>query len=124
MRLRQYAQCLRAEGLHVADPIPGQQGVRINPSDPHDVADRAIRACMIYAAAPDKPSPPSAADLAALRQYAQCMRGHGAPTFPDPDPDTGFFSGLSKSNYDPNSATVKNALAACQSLQPSVSAGG
>jgi hypothetical protein len=123
-RLRQYAACLRENGLHVADPEPGQAGVRIDPHDPRDVAQRAILACVAYASAPEAPTPPNEADLSALRRYARCMRAHGLPLFPDPDPQTGFFPGLDKSNYDVNSATVRSALQACQALQPPAPPGG
>ena len=32
----------------------------------------------------------SAAELATLRAFAACLRGHGAPQWPDPNPDGGF----------------------------------
>jgi len=39
-----------------------------------------------------RPSPDTvtAAQLATLRAFAACMRGHGAPQWPDPNPDGGF----------------------------------
>jgi hypothetical protein len=39
-----------------------------------------------------RPSPDtvSAAQLATLRAFAACLRGHGAPQWPDPNPDGGF----------------------------------
>jgi hypothetical protein len=123
-RLRQYAACLRQHGLHVDDPAPGQAGVRLDPQDPPETAAAAVQACMAYATGGDAPTPPSAAQLAQLRKYAGCMRDHGVSAFPDPDPQTGFFSGLDKSNYDPSDPTVKAALAACQALAPSSQAGG
>lgn len=122
-RLRQYAQCLRDHGLTVADPAPGS-GVRIDPGQPPERVDVGVKACMSYAAAAEAPRPPSAADLDHARRYAQCMRGHGVPAFPDPDPQTGFFSGLTKSNYDTGRPEVQAALKACQGLQPAVQPGG
>lgn len=42
-----------------------------------------------------RPSPDSvtAAQLATLRAFAACLRGHGAPQWPDPNPDGGFTLG-------------------------------
>jgi hypothetical protein len=39
-----------------------------------------------------RPSPDTITDaeLATLRAFAACMRGHGAPQWPDPNPDGGF----------------------------------
>ncbi len=123
-RLQQYAQCLRRHGLHVTDPTPGQAGVRLDPGDPADQAATAIRACIALAGAGSAPQPPTADALTRLRRYAQCMRDHGITAFPDPDPQTGFFDGLTKSNYDPADPIVKTALTACQALAPATAPGG
>lgn len=40
-----------------------------------------------------RPSPPTAAQLAQLTRFAQCIRQHGVPDFPDPDPQNGHFHG-------------------------------
>ena len=64
---------------------------------------------------------PTAAQKAEELAHSKCMRSHGVPDFPDPDsqgriliqggPGTG-------SGIDPRSSTFKNAMKACQSLQP------
>ncbi|MBT8225290.1 MAG: hypothetical protein HKP61_07740 [Dactylosporangium sp.] len=123
-RLRQYVQCLRDHGLDVPDPTPGQEMVRIDPKNPEDQAERALMACRTFAVAPEHSAQVTAADLAKLRDYAKCMRDHGVSNFPDPDPKTGYFPGLDKSNYDPNSEPVKSAIQACQALAPEVAPGG
>ena len=46
--------------------------------------------------------------------FAQCMRSHGEPSWPDPS-SAGTFS---TSQIDINSAQVSSALSACKSLQP------
>jgi hypothetical protein len=59
-------------------------------------------------------------DLAKLREYAKCVREHGFPTWPDPDP-TGFFNlvdanvpeGIGKGDR-PEDATFRDALDACE----------
>jgi hypothetical protein len=123
-RLQQYAQCLRQHGLHVTDPTPGQAGVRLDPNDPPDKAAAGVQACLAFADGGAAPTPPSSADLAQLRKYAQCMRDHKVTAFPDPDPKTGYFTGLTKSNYNPADPIVKAAIAACQALAPVGTPGG
>jgi hypothetical protein len=125
-RLHQYAACLREHGLKVADPTPGQVAVKLDPNEDPDLTAKAVQACLPYAngAGGDAPAPPTAAELDRLRRYAQCMRDHGVTAFPDPDPQTGFFNGLTKSNYNPSNPTVKAALTACQTLAPTTQPGG
>ncbi len=48
--------------------------------------------------------------------FANCMRGHGEPSFPDPNSD-GVFS---LNGIDPNSSQYRQAEAACQHLLPKV----
>jgi hypothetical protein len=83
-RARQYVACLRGQGVQVADPEAGKQ-VQLNEDRPQD--KQAAQACRQYL--------PTAvtgrgADMNLLRQYATCMRQHGFPDFPDPDPDRGI----------------------------------
>ena len=53
-------------------------------------------------------------------KFAACMRDHGVSEFPDPDASEGLtIDGvLNGSSLDPNSAAWKNAIAACEDLQP------
>ena len=48
--------------------------------------------------------------------FANCMRGHGEPSFPDPNSD-GVFS---LNGIDPNSSQYRQAQTACQHLLPKV----
>jgi hypothetical protein len=64
-----------------------------------------------------KPTPtlnPYQASLA----YSQCMRTHGVPDYPDPDPSgaVSIYAGPG-SDLNPNSAAWKAAKQACQSLE-------
>jgi hypothetical protein len=54
--------------------------------------------------------------LAQAVAYSQCMRSHGAPSFPDPvqTPDGGY--GYRTRGIDPNSAAFQGALQACKAL--------
>jgi len=53
--------------------------------------------------------------LPALLKYAQCVRGHGVPDFPDPGQGTQSAKGA---GVNPDSPQVQAALSACQHLLP------
>jgi hypothetical protein len=51
--------------------------------------------------------------------YSKCMRSHGVPQFPDPDPNGGLeLSAGPGTGINPDSATFKAAQQACQHLLP------
>jgi hypothetical protein len=50
--------------------------------------------------------------------YAQCMRSHGVPSFPDPK-SNGEFALLGNLGIDPGSPQFHSAQTACQHLDPS-----
>jgi hypothetical protein len=55
-------------------------------------------------------------DLNAMRRYAQCMRSHGVPTWPDPtyDPAAGWgFNLVHVHGFDPNSTQIENKMDEC-----------
>lgn len=56
--------------------------------------------------------------------YAQCMRNHGVPNFPDPvaTPSGGY--GFRTTGIDPQSAAFQGAVQACRSLSPQWWTGG
>jgi hypothetical protein len=59
-------------------------------------------------------APITAADLAKDEQYAQCMRAHGIPNWPDPTADGGFP--IPKGKF--NARAYPSAMKACQHLLP------
>jgi hypothetical protein len=65
-------------------------------------------------------------DLTAMRRYAQCMRSHGVPTWPDPtyDPSAGWgFNLVHVHGFDPNSAQIDNKMDVCnRGLPPGIGA--
>jgi hypothetical protein len=119
------AQCMRTHGIpDFPDPKPDPQG------DPHggftidkqlllqygnQVVQNALRACSRQIDAFEATQPvdeaASAEQLAEERQIAACMRTHGYPDFPDPDPQTGGFGPNMPDKADPQ---VHAALLACQ----------
>ena len=46
--------------------------------------------------------------------WAQCIRAHGVPSFPDPGSNGAFDSG----RWDPDSPAFKAASAACKAVEP------
>jgi hypothetical protein len=51
-------------------------------------------------------------------QFAQCMRAHGEPEFPDPSPGGGFLNAISASGINAQSPTYQAALQACKKYTP------
>jgi hypothetical protein len=124
-----YSACMRSHGVsNFPDPdsegrIKITSGVSANGQktgvDVHSPQfDRARKAC-------DKLLPnggrPTAAEQAKEQQqmlkFAQCMRAHGVPKFPDPKAGGALTLG-SKAGVDPNTPAFQAAQKACQKLVP------
>ncbi len=61
------------------------------------------------------------AAMTALRAYAQCMRSHGLPTWPDPTLDSEGrpgFNLLHVQGFNPNSAQTSNIMQQCYQAMP------
>jgi hypothetical protein len=111
-----FAACMRAHGANLPDPSFDQSG---NPQwsvSPKQQPQAAFTACQSYLQALDvggaRPAP-TAAQIAQLTRLAQCMRQHGVPNFPDPNPQTGRFDGV-----DGNDPTIQAAGQACKQYAP------
>jgi hypothetical protein len=50
--------------------------------------------------------------------YAQCMRSHGEPSWPDPNSQGSFVFGNASTPFDPSSPQYQSANKACQKLLP------
>jgi hypothetical protein len=115
-----YATCLTAHGI--AASSPSGHGIQITgivgPNSPQFAsAQKACRALL----PPGGPKPLTAAQQALrtadLVAFSQCVRKHGVPGFPDPDPNSAFaYGGSGPSQL--NSPLGKAAFAACHSLFP------
>lgn len=81
-----FAQCMRANGVNMPDPTPGQKGFRIteNKGD-QGKTQAAMKKCQQYlqAGQQGKTQDPKVHDQQV--KYAQCMRQHGV-NIPDPKP--------------------------------------
>ena len=118
-----YAACMRSHGLP-SFPDPDSSGgfampQNIDPNSPRYLA--AANACKAYAGPGLNLSPARQEKIeAAGLKFAQCMRSHGVPNYPDP---TFNFSGggvsqkSGGSGLDPNSPTLQAAQKTCQSIR-------
>jgi hypothetical protein len=118
-----YSQCIRSHGVpNFPDPVQtpsGGYGYRTHGIDPNSaVFQGALQACKAL------PSPwnSTGAQLSSAQQqawlsWAQCIRAHGLPDFPDPT-----FSGseVHDSGVGSNSPQLQSAMGACTSQRPSV----
>jgi hypothetical protein len=118
-----YSQCMRSHGVpSFPDPVQttdGGYGYRTKGIDPSSAAFRgALQACKAL------PSPwnSSGAQLSSAQQqawlsWAQCIRAHGLPSFPDPT-----FSGseVHEPGVGSSSPQLQSAMEACNSQRPSV----
>jgi hypothetical protein len=74
----------------------------------------AQRACVKYYAPTTPSTQVSSAKMQKLLAVSRCMRSHGVPSFPDPNPTTGELS--TPTGLNTHSPEVVAALEACQSL--------
>lgn len=113
-----FAQCMRDNGIDVADPDPDQEGFRVQlpeGTDPED-AKAATEACKQYmpnGGAPPKLDPEA---LEKQRQFSQCMRDNGIEEFPDPREDGGML--IEGDQFDTQSPEFKAAEEACAQFKP------
>ncbi|HTX01203.1 MAG TPA: hypothetical protein VMD59_20635 [Acidimicrobiales bacterium] len=126
-------RCLRQHGLSgLPDPVIGTTGQaegqaildkQILRSYPTAVVQQALQACHrdleqagigAIARAPERPSAQQIQKLLAL---ARCIRAHGLPSFPDPNPITGSFG-------NPSGITYPQLLRAAEACRSDVKAAG
>ena len=122
-RALEFAKCMRQHGIDMPDPkvdANGKMQMRVNGRRGDEAKMReAQTACqdkMGGAFGPGSgPADPEFQEKAL--KYSQCMRQHGVPKFPDPQPNGGLLVGPD-SGVDPSSPTFKAADKACQQLLP------
>jgi hypothetical protein len=124
-----YSACMRSHGVgNFPDPDskgrikvtsgvgPGGQKTGVDVNSPQ--FDRARKACANLL--PNGGRPTAAQQQQEQQQmlkFAQCMRSHGVPKFPDPKAGGALTLG-SKSGVDPNTPQFKTAQQTCQKLVP------
>ena len=99
-------------------PAPEDKDALPVTTDPAE--QTALAACQRYLGGEVDSSPMAPEDIARMRQFAACVREHGVPDWPDPDPRTGEITFPS----DEAAAAVKrdpylhDALKVCEQLSP------
>jgi hypothetical protein len=120
----EYAQCMRSHGVtNFPDPSGNAGGSAqsitksgVNPNSPTFQA--ANSTCQKYEPTQGNGTqgPSSGADTQQLK-FAQCMRSHGVPNFPDPSSNpSGGQRSVTQYGINPNSPTFEAANQACSSL--------
>lgn len=112
-----FAACLRAHGLDVPDPQLDQQGQPdFGTIDLKSMITPAIgEACLPIVAAVTSVKPSAKSyTFDSLVAHAACLRSHGLPSYPDPDPNAA--SAQMAPGYDKADPTVNAALVACQGV--------
>jgi hypothetical protein len=89
--LRQYARCVRAHGLPgFPDPVVQSNGHPVFPDSAPRIPQAIQQACRAVAARipPDYTATTavSSSDFQKLLHLARCIRAHGIPDWPDPNP--------------------------------------
>jgi hypothetical protein len=135
-RARQFAKCMRANGIDMPDPEVGEDGgIKIRMGGPGDKTPRkgtsdegpmkaAMEKCRKYMPNGGEPVKLSPQEQEQQRRFAKCMREHGVD-MPDPGADgrvTIRHRPGSKS-VDPDSEEFKEAEKACEPLRPRPKAG-
>jgi hypothetical protein len=107
-RAVKHRACLRAHGIEIADPKPGEEGIAIAGGD-QKTFEAAAKACSSTAGGGGA-NRPSQADQDALVRYAQCMRKNGV-NIPDPEPGMAMPAQKADKKFE-------KAQAACQKELP------
>ena len=117
-----YATCMRSHGV-LDFPDPDGQGVVVLDPQTHEEFESpqgvsANRTCEHLLPNGGQPTAAqSQEELAEGVKYAECMRTHGLPTYPDPTMRNGRMI-LTPGNIPPSVATNSPANQACQALLP------
>jgi hypothetical protein len=82
-----FAQCMRENGIDMADPEPGK-GVmlKVGPEVGKETMDKAMEACREYNPMADGAAGADPQAEENGRKFAICMRENGVEAFPDPAP--------------------------------------
>jgi hypothetical protein len=135
-RMRQFAQCMRDNGIDMHDPETSADGgfsVQIGPGQgaaPADAApgkedmekmQKAMEACQKYAPNGGELGKPDPQMQEKMREFAKCMRENGVENFPDPQENGGIViqgGPGSTDGLNPEDPTFKAAHEKCAANLP------
>jgi hypothetical protein len=124
--LGEYSSCMRSHGVtSFPDPAAfgSSAGIRAAKGRMAQIAasevssatfQKAQRDCAKYYGPPTQPAHVSRQEIQKLLAVSRCMRAHGIPDFPDPNPITGHLG--TAAGIDETSPQVLAALRACSAL--------
>lgn len=121
-RVRQFVTCMRANGVDVPDPEPGdatgKTALRFETGSGSGEIDKsklmpAMEKCNKYLPAGGRDIRLTPEQLEGARRLAQCMRDNGVPAWPDPDAD-GNFKTDSLTVISKDDPAVQAALEKCR----------
>jgi hypothetical protein len=114
-----YSQCIRAHGVpDFPDPTNnnGNIGLNIgNLKESQSTLQAAMHACQSLSPVHPLTGSALAQNTAEGLKWAQCIRAHGVPNFPDPNSSGAFDL---PSGLNPQSASLQAAMNACQAERP------
>jgi hypothetical protein len=121
-----YSRCMRSHGIpNYPDPdssgqIPKKTGQQLGISDSEYRAATGACADLIPNNGPGSPAQ-QRQQLTDDLKFAQCMRSHGLPNFPDPTSSDGrveFVISVSRDGFDPHSPQILAKAHECQHVLP------
>jgi len=87
---QKYLTCMRRSGVVMLDQLTPEGLPQIDKNKSAvEAVTRGLSSCRSLLPVATRSGGPAAADVEKLRAYAICLRAHGVPEYPDPDPATG-----------------------------------
>lgn len=116
-----YSQCMRDQGMSWF-PDPGSDGgLKVSVPEGTDQAklDKAEATCKPYLPGGNGAGPGmSEADIAKMRQMAQCIRDKGFAKYPDPDANGSIHIDEDVTGIKPDDPAFQKAMQECQKYLP------
>jgi hypothetical protein len=109
-----FARCMRQHGVDMPDPkfSGGWVAITVDKGAGQSKVQAAMAQCKSYLPNGGQPQQMDPKMLEKARKLAACMRAHGLPKFPDPDPNGGL-SIKGGPDLDPRSPKFQAADKAC-----------
>jgi hypothetical protein len=113
-RGRQFAKCMRENGVDMEDPGPeGRVRIQIGKDLDEATVEKAMKACEHLSPMGDRAREMSPEDQERARQFAKCMRENGVD-MPDPEFNGGAVRMRPPSGRNPDDPAFRKAMEACR----------